>query len=99
MNDNVSPGHHGATARPEPPFGAVGYHRPVYFWAGPDTIRMNRLKFMDQSGNERVHLDAHTPRAARRLAEAGFNWAYLMSNWGGLCALVSTSTLYSCAKG
>ncbi len=76
MNDNAS------SRRPAAPFGAVGRHRPVYFWAGPDTVRMNRLKFMDQPVNERVHREAHTPRAARMLAEAGFNWAYLMFNWG-----------------
>ena len=61
---------------------AVGRHRPVYFWAGPATVRMNRLKFMDVPVNEAVHLDAHAPGAARLLAEAGFNWAYLMYNWG-----------------
>ncbi len=61
---------------------AVGHHRPVYFWAGPDTIRMNRLKFMGAPVNEGVHLEAHTPQAARLLVEAGFNWAYLMYNWG-----------------
>jgi len=61
---------------------AVGCHRPVYFWAGPATVRMNRLKFMDAPVNETVHLEAHTSEAARRLAQAGFNWAYLMYNWG-----------------
>lgn len=61
---------------------AIGYHRPVYFWGGPDTVRMNRLKFMDAPTNEAVHLEAHTPQAARLLLEAGFNWAYLMDNWG-----------------
>jgi hypothetical protein len=54
----------------------------VYFWGGPDTVRMNWLKFMGQPVNERVHLEAHTPKAARALAEAGLNWAYLMYNWG-----------------
>jgi len=61
---------------------AVGLHRPVYFWGGPTTVMMNRLKFMDAPVNESVHLEAHTARAARRLADAGFNWAYLMYNWG-----------------
>ena len=65
----------------ESPF-AVGHHRPVYFWAGPDTVRMNRLKFMNQPVKQSFHLAAHTPQAAQRLAEAGFNWAYLMVNWG-----------------
>jgi hypothetical protein len=61
---------------------AVGRHRPVYFWGGPTTVRMNRLKFMDAPINEDVHLSAHTPDAAHRLVQAGFNWAYLMHNWG-----------------
>jgi len=86
MDDTISSLHPNPAARSTAPsnaaFGAVGTHRPVYFWAGPDTVRMNRLKFMDQPVNERVHLEAHTPRAARMLADAGFNWAYLMFNWG-----------------
>ncbi len=61
---------------------AVGRHRPVYFWAGPATVRMNRLKFMGAPVNEAVHLDGHAADAARLLAQAGFNWAYLMHNWG-----------------
>jgi hypothetical protein len=61
---------------------AVGSHRPVYFWAGPATVRMDRLKFMDAPVNEAVHLEAHTRTAAHLLAQAGFNWAYLMYNWG-----------------
>ena len=61
---------------------AVGRHRPVYFWGGPATVRMNRLKFMEAPVNEDVHLEAHTLDAACRLAQAGFNWAYLMYNWG-----------------
>jgi hypothetical protein len=63
----------------EVPF-SVGHHRPVYFWGGPATVRMNRLKFMDAPVNEAVHLEAHTAKAARLLAQAGFNWAYLMHN-------------------
>ena len=61
---------------------AVGLHRPVYFWAGPSTVRMNRLKFMDAPVNEAIHLAAHTHETACTLARAGFNWAYLMYNWG-----------------
>jgi len=61
---------------------AVGQHRPVYFWGGPTTIRMNRQKFMDAPVNEAVHLEAHSCQAADLLARAGFNWAYLMLNWG-----------------
>ena len=60
----------------------IGRHRPVYFWAGPTTVWMNRLKFMDAPVNEAVHLEGHGPDAARLLVQAGFNWAYLMYNWG-----------------
>ncbi len=62
---------------------AIGHHRPVYLWAGPGTIRMNRLKFMGAPVDEKVHTEAHTPVGARRIAhEAQFNWAYLMYDWG-----------------
>ncbi|MGC9397917.1 MAG: hypothetical protein ACP5HM_02140 [Anaerolineae bacterium] len=62
---------------------AVGVHRPVYLWAGPGTIRMNRLKFMDAPVNERVHLEAYTLTGATRIAqEALCNWAYLTYDWG-----------------
>ncbi|MBN1450564.1 MAG: hypothetical protein JW963_06070 [Anaerolineales bacterium] len=60
----------------------VGLHRPVYLWAGPGTIRMNRLKFMGAPVDEAVHHEAHTAEGARRMAEAGFTWAYLMYDWG-----------------
>lgn len=61
----------------------IGRHRPVYLWAGPGTIRMNRLKFMGAPVDEAVHLEAHSPEGARRVAEeAAFNWAYLTYNWG-----------------
>jgi hypothetical protein len=60
----------------------VGHHRPVYLWAGPGTIRMNRLKFMGAAVDEAVHTEAHTPAGAQRMAAAGFNWAYLMYDWG-----------------
>ena len=60
-----------------------GRHRPIYLWAGPGTSRMNRLKFMGAPNDDEVHLEAHTARGARRVAaEAGFNWAYLMYDWG-----------------
>jgi hypothetical protein len=61
----------------------VGVHRPVYLWAGPGTVRMNRLKFMNSLVDVRVHMEAHTPAGAERIAwEAGFNWAYLTYDWG-----------------
>jgi hypothetical protein len=62
---------------------AVGRHRPVYLWAGPGTIRMNRLKFMGAPVDEAVHHAAHTPVGAERMVDqAGFNWIYLTYNWG-----------------
>lgn len=62
---------------------APGHHRPVYLWAGPGTIRMNRLKFMGAPVEEQVHLEAHTAAGAARIVqEAGFNCVYLMYNWG-----------------
>lgn len=62
---------------------AVGEHRPVYLWAGPGTVRMNRLKFMGAPVDEVVHAEAHTEAGAARMAqEADFNWAYLMYDWG-----------------
>lgn len=60
----------------------VGMHRPVYLWGGPGTVRMNRLKFMGAPVDEAVHHEAHTAAGAQRMAEAGFNWAYLMYDWG-----------------
>jgi hypothetical protein len=62
---------------------AIGHHRPVYLWAGPATVRMNRLKFMDAPVDEKVHEEAHQRVGAQRMAqEAGCNWAYLMYDWG-----------------
>ncbi len=68
---------------PPAPLFAIGHHRPVYLWAGPGTIRMNRLKFMDAPVDEAVHLEAHTLTGVTRLARAAScNWAYLTYNWG-----------------
>ncbi|HOS78893.1 MAG TPA: hypothetical protein PLJ24_01365 [Anaerolineae bacterium] len=62
---------------------AVGTHRPVYLWAGPGTIRMNRLKFMNAPVNEAVHEEAHALQGAVRIVqEARCNWAYLTYDWG-----------------
>ena len=61
----------------------VGAHRPVYLWGGPGTVRMNKLKFMNALVDGRVHMEAHTPVGAERMAwEAGFNCAYLTYDWG-----------------
>ena len=43
----------------------VGFHRPVYLWAGPGTIRMNRLKFMGAPVDEPVHHEAHQAAGSR----------------------------------
>lgn len=62
---------------------SVGAHRPIYLWAGPGTIRMNRLKFMNAPVNEAVHEEAHALRGAVRvIQEAKCNWVYLSYNWG-----------------
>ncbi|MFN3762101.1 MAG: hypothetical protein ACK4WK_02720 [Anaerolineae bacterium] len=62
---------------------AIGVHRPVYLWAGPGTIRMNRLKFMGAPVDEEAHREAYAETGARRVVnEMGCNWAYLTYNWG-----------------
>lgn len=55
----------------------------MYLWAGPGTIRMNRLKFMGMPVDEAVHLEAYTDVGARRVVEeAACNWVYLTCDWG-----------------
>lgn len=62
---------------------SIGQHRPIYLWAGPGTIRMNRLKFMGAPVDEEAHWEAYTEVGAQRVAqELGCNWAYLTYNWG-----------------
>lgn len=62
---------------------SVSQHRPVYLWAGPGTIRMNRLKFMNAAVDTAVHTEAHRQEGAQRMTgEAGFNWIYLSYDWG-----------------
>ncbi len=66
----------------EQPF-RIGRYRPIYLWAGPGTVRMNRLKFMNQAVDEEVHLEAHTPQGAQRVVGELFcNWVHLTYNWG-----------------
>ncbi len=61
----------------------IGSYRPIYLWAGPGTVRMNRLKFMDVPVDEFVHDQAHTPTGVHRvLDEMGCNWVHLMYDWG-----------------
>lgn len=69
-------------ARQRPEF-KIGAYRPIYLWGGPGTIRMNRLKFMNQPVDEAAHHEAHrTPGAKRVLEDLYCNWVHLMYNWG-----------------
>jgi hypothetical protein len=61
----------------------IGKYRPIYLWAGPGTIRMNKVKFMDYPVDEKVHMDAHREPAAKRVVEKLYaNWVHLMYDWG-----------------
>lgn len=65
-----------------PPF-RIGHYRPIYLWGGPGTIRMNRLKFMDQPVDEAAHQHAHSPAGAEAVLDAMHcNGVHLMYNWG-----------------
>gem|GEM_PF-911751 len=57
-------------------------HFPVYMWAGPGTVRINKVKFPGSEVNERVHLLGGLAEGARKLKEMGYNWAYSTYNWG-----------------
>ena len=61
----------------------IGSYRPIYLWGGPGTIRMNRLKFMDQAVDEEAHHQVHHETGAQRVLEELYcNWVHLMYNWG-----------------
>ena len=61
----------------------IGSYRPIYLWAGPGTIRMNRIKFMDFPVDENIHREAHYLAGAKRVVEDLFtNWVHLTYNWG-----------------
>jgi len=53
----------------------IGHYRPIYLWAGPGTIRMNKVKFMDYPVDEDIH------RAAHGKAAAGLVVNTLYTNW------------------
>ncbi|WP_041075952.1 hypothetical protein [Thermotoga caldifontis] len=57
-------------------------HFPVYMWAGPGTIRINRVKFPGTAIDEKVHIEGGLKIGARRLNQMGYNWAYCTYNWG-----------------
>jgi hypothetical protein len=61
----------------------IGDYRPIYLWAGPGTIRMNRLKFMNQDVDESAHYHAHSDQGVNAvLDEMVCNWVHLTYNWG-----------------
>ena len=61
----------------------IGAYRPIYLWAGPGTIRMNKVKFMGYPVDEGIHMEAHTYPAAKLVVdELHSNWVHLMYNWG-----------------
>jgi hypothetical protein len=62
---------------------SIGNYRPIYLWAGPGTIRMNKVKFMDYPVDEKVHMDAHREPAANMVVDKLYaNWVHLMYDWG-----------------
>jgi len=72
-------------SQPEDPRASLlpGRHFPAYLWAGPGTVRMNRLKFMHAPVDEAVHLAAHASSGAAAIVkETACNWVYLMYDWG-----------------
>jgi hypothetical protein len=61
----------------------IGTYRPIYLWGGPGTIRMNRIKFMNQPVDEAAHHEVHTQTGAQRVVNSMYcNWVHLMYNWG-----------------
>lgn len=57
-------------------------HFPIYMWAGPGTIRINKVKFPTSKVNEETHIEAGLDKGASRIAQMGLNWAYCTYNWG-----------------
>lgn len=61
----------------------IGNYRPIYLWAGPGTIRMNKVKFMQVDVDEKVHMDAHETQIADLVVNTLYqNWIHLTYNWG-----------------
>ncbi len=61
----------------------IGHYRPIYLWAGPGTIRMNKLKFMQVDVDESVHFSAHQPSGADLVVNTIYqNWIHLTYSWG-----------------
>lgn len=57
-------------------------HYPVYMWAGPGTIRINKVKFPGKAIDEQVHIKGGLHDGAIRLKKMGYNWIYCTYNWG-----------------
>ena len=61
----------------------IGNYRPIYLWAGPGTIRMNKLKFMQVDVDEQVHEIAHQSEGANTVVHDIYqNWIHLTYSWG-----------------
>ncbi|PKO06730.1 MAG: hypothetical protein CVU41_05175 [Chloroflexi bacterium HGW-Chloroflexi-3] len=61
----------------------IGNYRPIYLWAGPGTIRMNKLKFMQVEVDENVHHEAHQFKGADLVVNDLYqNWIHLTYSWG-----------------
>jgi len=61
----------------------IGKYRPIYLWAGPGTIRMNKIKFMNSPVDEDIHREAHTLPTAKLVVDKIYaNWVHLMYDWG-----------------
>ena len=61
----------------------IGNYRPIYLWAGPGTIRMNKLKFMGVNVDEQVHFSAHQTDSVNIVVDSLYqNWIHLTYSWG-----------------
>ena len=61
----------------------IGSYRPIYLWAGPGTVRMNRVKFMNQDVDVFAHEEAHQDAGAEKIVDTVYsNWIHLMYDWG-----------------
>ncbi len=61
----------------------IGNYRPIYLWAGPGTIRMNKLKFMQVDVDENIHYEAHQFTGADLVVNGLHqNWIHLTYSWG-----------------
>jgi len=61
----------------------IGSYRPIYLWAGPGTIRMNKLKFMHVPVDENIHIESHQPAGADIVVnQMKQNWVHLTYSWG-----------------